>query len=192
MNSIETLILNFGYIAIFCFMITNGIVSLPSSNFIYIIAGFLVATGRLLFVPTVVMGTAGNVIGNIILYEIARRKGQGYITRWRMFPEAKMVKLHRAFERKGTVIIFVGKFLPGVKVFVPAVAGIANMGRGIYVFIISVTSFLWAAGLTYFGVMFGKNFEGGKFGIWSCVLVGFAIIAIYVFHRYVESVSLEQ
>jgi len=189
--SIENLILTFGYLAIFVFMVTNGIVSLPSSQFIYVTAGFLVPSGKLEFLPIVIIGTMGNMIGNAILYEVSRRKGLKHVTRWRGFSEERIMKLQRAFKRRGSIIIFIGKFLPGVKVFVPVVAGIACMNRTLYTIIIVVTSFLWALGLTYFGVYFGKNYGDGTFGWYSLGLIILAVAAIYAFHKYVKSISLD-
>ncbi len=189
---LEDSILTFGYFAIFIFMVTNGIISLPSSQFIYVTAGFFVPTGQLSFLLIVIIGTIGNTIGNVILYEISRRKGLEYVTRWRGFSEEKIIKLHCAFKRRGSVIIFIGKFLPGVKVFVPVVAGLACMNRTLYTVIIAVTSFLWASGLTYFGVYFGKNYSDGTFGWYSFALIILAIGAIYIFIKYVQSISLEE
>ena len=191
MSDLENLIQSFGYVAIFCLMIANGIVSLPSSQFVYVTAGFLVSSGKLEFFPIVIAGTIGNTIGNILLYEATRRKGLDYITRWRMFRKEKILGLECAFRRRGYIIIFIGKFLPGVKVVVPVAAGITKMNRLSYVTIIKVTSFLWAAGLTYFGVYFGRNSRDGTFGFYSIVFVLISIVAIYLFLRYVESLSLK-
>ena len=190
--TLENLILTFGYLAIFVFMVTNGIVSLPSSQFIYVTAGFLVPSGKLEFLLIVIIGTIGNSIGNAILYEVSRRKGLKHMIRWRGFSEERIIKLQRAFKHRGAIIIFIGKFLPGVKVFVPVVAGIACMNRMLYSVIIAVTSFLWALGLTYFGVYFGKNYSDGMFGWYSVALILLAIIAIYAFHKYVQGIFLEE
>jgi membrane protein DedA with SNARE-associated domain len=172
-------------------MVTNGIISLPSSQFIYVTAGFFVPSGQLSFLPIIIAGTIGNILGNIILYEISRKKGMKYVARWKGFSEVKITKLHRAFERKGIIIICLGKFLPGIKVFVPVVAGIASMHRTGYAVIIAITSFLWALGLTYFGFYFGENYEDGTFGLYSVILLAIAAVAIYVFYKYVKSLSVE-
>ena len=188
--NLEHWITTFGYAAIFVFMVTNGIVSLPSSQFVYVVAGFFVPSGQLDFFLIVIVGTIGNTIGNVILYEVSRSKGLKYVIRWRMFREEKIARLHLAFERRGVVIITIGKFLPGVKVIVPVVAGIARMHRVAYVVIITITSLLWAMGLTYVGVYFGRSYHGGAFGWTSAALIALAIIAIYVFHRYVKSITV--
>ncbi len=173
-------------------MVTNGIVSLPSSQFIYVTAGFFVPSGDLSFLPIVIAGTIGNMVGNIILYEVSCRKGLKHVILWKGFSEERITKLHRAFKRRGFMIIFIGKFLPGVKVFVPVVAGIACMNRMLYVVIIAITSFLWALGLTYFGVYFGRNYGDGTFGWYSLTLIILAVIAVYAFHKYVQSIALDE
>lgn len=190
--NIEHIILTFGYPAIVIFMITNGIISLPSSQFIYVTVGFLIPSGMFSFIPVVVLGTIGNTIGNVILYEFSARRGLAYVSRWKAFPEKRILKLHTAFKRRGPLIIFIGKFLPGIKVLIPVVAGIALMNRITYVILILVTSFLWALGLTYFGFYFGKNYSNGTFGWFSVVLTLFTIGAMYTFHRYVQKISIEE
>lgn len=192
MTDIETLIVSFGYSAIFLLMITNGVVSLPSSQFIYVTAGFFIPMGKLELLPVVFVGALGNTVGNIVLYEVSRRKGLMFITRWQMFRDEKIKKLQFAFKQRGSVIIFIGKFLPGVKVVVPVVAGIASMNRIWYATIIMLTSVLWALGLTYFGMYFGRNSGNGRFVWYSSALVLLAIVAIYIFHKYIQRISVEK
>jgi membrane protein DedA with SNARE-associated domain len=191
-TDIETLIVSFGYSAIFLLMITNGVVSLPSSQFIYVTAGFFIPMGKLELLPVVFVGALGNTVGNIVLYEVSRRKGLMFITRWQMFRDEKIKKLQFAFKQRGSVIIFIGKFLPGVKVVVPVVAGIASMNRIWYATIIMLTSVLWALGLTYFGMYFGRNSGNGRFVWYSSALVLLAIVAIYIFHKYIQRISVEK
>ncbi len=173
-------------------MVTNGIISLPSSQFIYVTAGFIVPSGQLSFLAIIIAGTIGNTLGNIILYEISRRKGLKYVSKWKGFSEEKITKLHIAFERKGMLIIILGKFLPGIKVFVPVVAGIASMNRVMYAIIIAITSFFWALALTYFGYYFGKNHSNGTFGWSTLIAMIIAAAAIYIFIKYVKKLSVEK
>ncbi len=192
--TIEQTILTFGYLAIVAFMITNGIISLPSSQFVYVTAGFFAPAAELSVLLIVIAGTIGNVIGNVILYEVSRRKGVAYLRRFKLFSklcsEERITKLRLAFDYRGPVIIFIGKFLPLIKVAVPVVAGVAEMNRLLYFVIIVVTSFLWALGLTYFGFYFGKNYHDGTFGWYSIALLALSGIAIYLFSRYFQSIKL--
>ena len=82
--SIETIISFAGYAGIFLLMITNGAVSFPSSQVLYIIAGYFVAQGDLALLPVVVAGTLGNTVGTIILYELTRKYGRTFIARMKI------------------------------------------------------------------------------------------------------------
>ena len=76
--SVENVIVTLGYIGIFGLMISNGVITLPSSQILYIITGYFIFTGELNFALASLMGALGNTIGNIILYELARKKGLEY------------------------------------------------------------------------------------------------------------------
>ncbi len=79
---IEDLIVNLGYFAVFACMFTNGVSGLPSSPFVYVTAGLLVVVGKIDWIPTILFGTLGNVLGNITLYEATRLKGLDWILRY--------------------------------------------------------------------------------------------------------------
>ncbi len=169
-------------------MMSNGIMGLPSSPLVYVTAGFFISSTNLSFLLISITGTIGNVLGNILLYEVSRKRGLSYVTRWKGFSQEKIIGLERAFQYRGPIIIFIGKFLPIIKVIVPIIAGIASMNRVLFIAIISLTSFLWALGLVWFGFCFGKNSNNGRIGWYSFLLTIFAIIAIYVFSRYIQRI----
>ena len=189
--NIESAILDFGYLAIFFLMSVNGVIGFPSSSLIYVLSGALVASGLLLFIPVTIAGTMGNILGNVILYELARTKGISYFTSWKIFSHENIQKLQKAFESKGCLIIFLGKLLSGVKIVIPIVAGVAQMKRTPYVIIISITSFMWATGLTGLGLYYGKKIQNDALSIWSATPLLLLIVAILLFLRYVKNVSLD-
>lgn len=189
--TVETMVLTFGYPAIFFLMVINGVTGLPSSSLMYIFAGFLVGSGTLSLTLVILTGAAGNIAGNIALYELSRRKGVAYIARWRMFSDESIARLRRAFELRGSVIIFVGKLLSGVKVVIPVVAGVAEMNRAIYIIIISTSSLLWATGLSCFGLYLGRSYENNTLHAGGFVPIVLIAAAIVVFCRYVQRISMK-
>ncbi|MCI0533046.1 hypothetical protein L0Y49_02380, partial [bacterium] len=74
-SNIENIIIASGYIGIFALMIANGLLSFPSSQALYIIAGYFVFTEDLSLALVSLFGALGNTVGNIALYEIVRAKG---------------------------------------------------------------------------------------------------------------------
>lgn len=187
-TTIEALILGGSYFAIFAMMITNGVASFPSSQILYIIAGYFVAQGNLTFALVALFGALGNAIGNIILYELARKHGRTFIARMQLFPERELAKVEHAFKKKGAWFIFIGKLLPAIKVFVPITAGLGKFSRGLFAPLMFIASFIWALGFISIGYFFGKSSD--LFGRYAIILVVVAAVVMLLFYRYINSPAI--
>ncbi len=183
--SIETIISSASYFGIFVLMIANGAISFPSSQILYIIAGYFIAEGSLALIPVAFAGAAGNTIGNIILYELVRKHGRTFVERMKLFPVRELAKVETAFRKKGAWFIFVGKLLPAIKVLIPIPAGLGKMHRGLFATIMFVASFIWSLGFISIGYFFGKS--SNMFGAYAFILVIIAAIVLYLFYRYINS-----
>ncbi len=183
--SIESIIASASYFGIFVLMIANGAVSFPSSQILYIIAGYFIAQGNLMLVPVALVGALGNTVGNIILYELVRKHGRTFVEKMKLFPMRELAKVERAFQKKGAWFVFVGKLLPAIKVFIPIPAGLGKMHRGLFASIMFAASFIWSLGFISIGYFFGKSSD--FFGQYAFILVIVAMIAVYLFYRYINS-----
>lgn len=183
--NIELLIQGGSYFAIFLLMIANGAVSFPSSQVLYIIAGYFIAKGDLVLLPVAIVGALGNTIGNIILYEVVRKHGRAFVARMKLFPLRELSKVEMAFKKKGAWFIFVGKLLPAIKVFIPIPAGLGKMHRGLFTFLMFVASFIWSFGFISIGYFFGKSSD--LFGKYAFILVAVAALVLFFFYRYINS-----
>lgn len=184
-TTIESLVTLLGYAGIFLMMITNGALSIPSSQILYIISGYFVAQGNFIFAVVVLVGALGNTIGNIILYELVRKHGRTFIERIKFFPTRELAKIEAAFKKKGAWFMFVGKLLPAIKVYVPIPAGLGKMHRGIFATLMFIASAIWAAGFLSIGYFFGKSAD--VFGRYALILVFVAFVVLFLFYRYINS-----
>ncbi len=180
---LHSLIASFSYVAIFLLMITNGSVNFPSSQFLYIICGYFISTGSLLFIPTIIAGTLGNTIGNIITFLLIKKYDRPLARKLLMVDESTFTKIHSAlhitFSRKGMWWIFLGKLTPSVKAFVPIVAGLANTKTKLTSFIFLIASLLWAIGITSIGYFFGEHITFKSFTIVSLLVGGTILYLVY-------------
>lgn len=186
--TIETIIAVAGYFGIFALMIANGAVSFPSSQVLYIIAGYFIAQGNLALVPVALVGALGNTVGNIILYELARTHGRTFISRMKIFPLRELAKVETAFRKKGAWFIFIGKLLPAIKVFVPIPAGLGKMSRPLFATLMFVASFIWSLAFIAIGYFFGKSSD--LFGRYAIILALIATVVILLFYRYINSTEV--
>jgi membrane protein DedA with SNARE-associated domain len=183
--TIETIIQSGSYLAIFLLMITNGAVSFPSSQVLYIIAGYFIARGDLALGLVALVGSFGNTIGNVILYELARKHGRTFIERMKIFPTRELAKVEKAFHKKGAWFIFIGKLLPAIKVFVPIPAGLGKMPRTLFASLMFVASFIWSLAFISIGFFFGKSSD--LFGRYAIILVLVAVVVVLLFYKYINS-----
>lgn len=181
----EAIITSFSYLGIFMLMISNGFIGFPSSQVLYIIAGYFVFTGGLNLPLVIIAGALGNTIGNIILYEVARRKGLHYLTKFQIFRENEIKKVEVVFQKKGAWFLAVGKLIPALKVFIPIPAGLGKMNRALYVPIILATSIIWSFPFLGIGYYFGKS--SNVFGKYAVVMAIIAFVVAALFYRFMNS-----
>ncbi|MBP9749171.1 MAG: VTT domain-containing protein [Candidatus Pacebacteria bacterium] len=193
--TIEGLILSVGYFAIFSCMFANGLSGLPSSPLVYLTAGIVILSGGLEWLPTIFLGTLGNVLGNIALYELVRQKGfawvvkQGWLSQKYM---ATIAQVRKAFELQGVKIVLIGKFVPMVKVVVPIVAGVAKMHRLMFVMAVSVTSAVWATVSVGYGYYFGRIVNSGD-TTWIAGVTLLSIpLVVWWFLRHIQTLQVDR
>lgn len=177
------LISNFSYVAIFVLMLLNGVINFPSSQFLYAICGYFIATSNLLFVPTVIAGALGNAIGNTIIFLLIKKYDKPLAIKLLMIDaktfSAIHTTLHATFTRRGLWYIFFGKLIPTVKAFIPIVAGLANTKTKITSLIFFASSVIWAMMITSIGYYFGQHVN-----FTSLTTVSLLIGSIVVFFAY--------
>ncbi len=192
MPDLHSLITTFSYLAIFILMLTNGAVNFPSSQFLYIICGYFISTGSLLFIPTVVAGALGNTFGNIITFLLVKKYDKPFARKLLMMDEKTFTKIHSAlhdtFTHRGMWWIFFGKLIPSVKAFIPIVAGLANTTIKLTSCIFLFASTIWAIGITSIGYFFGEHISLTSLGSVS-LLVGVVVI-FFVYKTFYKKLSV--
>ncbi len=121
---------SFGLAALFLILALQAAgVPGPPGKTALVIAALLAADGRLVLWQVLVVAALAVTAGGLIGYAVGRRGGRPLLERW--WPRGKLARLasaaERFFERHGAKSVFVARFLPGFKVAIAPVAGIARM-----------------------------------------------------------------
>lgn len=178
---LHTLITSGTYVAIFFLMLANGIINFPSSQILYLIVGYFVATGNLIFAFAVIAGALGNTVGNIITYTLVKKYERPLARKLLMIDEATFTTVHTAlhdtFSRRGIWWLFIAKLTPSVKAFVPIVAGLAHTPTVITSWIFAISSTIWATIIIYLGYAFGEHVSLSSF-LFVSLLVGVTILGV--------------
>jgi membrane protein DedA with SNARE-associated domain len=183
---IEEIIISFSYIGIFLLMVSNGLIGIfPSSQITFLIMGYLSYEGYLNLYLTIFIGGLGMSCGNMILYEISRRKGLDYISKFKLFPKKEIQKVQIAFKKKGIWFLVIGKLINPIRIFISIPAGIAKVPRLIFFSIVWLVSTIYVGIFATLGFYFGKSFE--MFGFYIPLILIIAFLVMYWFYKYSNS-----
>ncbi|GAA1315177.1 VTT domain-containing protein [Leucobacter albus] len=162
----ETLLSAGGWIALvlacaFVFLETGVLVLafLPGDSLLFTV-GLFSATG-IIDVPiwiTCVLLFIFAFAGDQLGFTLGRKLGPAIFNRpkSRFFNPENVQRTHEFFEKHGPKAIIIARFLPIIRGFVPAAAGVGNMTRKHFMVYNAIGALLWAVGVTLLGYFLGQ------------------------------------
>ncbi len=141
-----------GALGTFLLMLAEHVFLLIPSELIMPIAGFTAAQGRTSFVLVVLAGTLGSVLGTLGWYYVGLWLGLERIRdfaarhgRWLVLSSAEIDRAEDWFKRHGTMVVFLGRMIPGVPTFISMPAGVAHMPLAVFLGWTALGTALWMA-----------------------------------------------
>jgi membrane-associated protein len=132
--------------------------------------------------------TAAAFLGNVVGYEIGRAVGAPlYARSGRLLKPEHFDKAHIFFEKHGSKAIVLARFVPVVRTFITAVAGVSRMDRRKFFTYSFLGALLWATGVTLLGYFLGQiAFVGRHIEVMLILIVVLSLVPVgveYVRHR---------
>jgi membrane protein DedA with SNARE-associated domain len=128
------LIRDYGYAALFFLMLIEAFIPLFPTEIVIPLAGALASRGQMTLAGVIMAGSAGALTGATIWYVIARALGYkrfkhlvtryGWIT---TLSDHEVERLQAWFERRGGIMVFIARFVPGVRNLISIPAGLIAM-----------------------------------------------------------------
>ena len=143
---------------------------------------------RVNIVVACIVLTAAAFLGNVVGYEIGRAIGTPLYSRGgRLLKPEHFDKAHAFFEKHGNKAIVLARFVPIVRTFITAVAGVAGMDRRRFFTYSFIGAFLWATGVTLMGYFLGQiAFVGKHIEVMLILIVALSLVPVgveYLRHR---------
>jgi len=143
---------------------------------------------RVNIVLACILLTAAAFLGNVVGYEIGRAIGTPLYSRGgRLLKPEYFDKAHAFFEKHGNKAIVLARFVPIVRTFITAVAGVAGMDRRRFFTYSFIGAFLWATGVTLMGYFLGQfAFVGKHIEVMLILIVLLSLVPVlveYLRHR---------
>jgi membrane protein DedA with SNARE-associated domain len=179
----ETLLQDFGYLAVFVGTFLEG-------EAILIAAGFFASRNYLDPYAVFVVAFAGAYAGHIFWFWLGRAHGVRLLDR---FPRMKrhFGKGIRVFERYGAAAIIITQWIYGLRITCAVIIGMSRIGLVKFFVYQAVSCAFWAAVITAAGYYFGRAIERllgrvehiEKYGLLFIVVVA---VGFWLWHRHKE------
>jgi alkaline phosphatase len=155
-------LLGYGLIAL-AMLLENLIPPIPS-ELIMPLGGVLVDEGRLDFVPVVVAGLVGTVLGAWFWYGVGRLLRADRLATW-LGSGGRLLGLGAEslaasqvwFGRHGVAVVFWGRLLPAIRTLISVPAGMELMPQGPFLLWTTAGSLIWVLVLTLVGMQLGSR-----------------------------------
>ncbi|WP_284286645.1 DedA family protein [Alicyclobacillus fastidiosus] len=145
---VNHLLNQYGYFGVFCIFLTE-MIGLPfPAETTLTLCGVEWSRGVFAFIPLWIMAACGNVIGSTIAYGVGSYLGHPVISRYGRFIGITAKRFQRAegvFVKHQKGIVLFAKFVSGVRVLTPYLAGINRMKFIVFSFCNSISAFCWSA-----------------------------------------------
>jgi membrane-associated protein len=132
---------------------------LPGDSLLFV-AGLFVATGAIatpLWLVCVLV-TVCAFVGNVCGYWIGAKAGPALFSKpnSKLFKKEYVDKTHEFFDKYGARAIVMARFVPIVRTFITAMAGVGRMDAKKYFTYSAIGGVMWAAGVTILGYFLGE------------------------------------
>lgn len=190
-SNVKATVSSWGYPGIFGLMILEAS-SLPiPSEVVLPFSGYLVSLGRLDFVATLFVASVAAICGSLIDYQIGLR-GVEVLTKRRILGRAifsvdQLKYADKWFDRYGSVMVLLGRLIPGIRTLISFPAGAAKMPLTKFLVFTTAGCVLWNTILIYIGYYLGSNWtEVAGVSHYIIIAVVAGLLAAFVLYKIIR------
>jgi membrane protein DedA with SNARE-associated domain len=184
-NSLEPTLHHYGYLAVAAILLLENIGLPVPGETMLIAAALYAATGQLNIVVVAIIAVLASTIGSCIGYAIGVYGGRPLAERYGKYvfltPE-RLDKTHEFFNRRGALVVLLGRFVEGVRQAVGIIAGISEMTFPRFVMFTLIGSVLWVTTWSIVGEVAGDHITTISHYA-TYVAVGVAVVVVLLIVR---------
>ena len=151
-----------GYAGIFILMALESMVAPVPSELVMPFVGFLVADGKLNLWLAIIVSALASITGSSISYAIAYYGGKPFIHsfgRFVLLDKDELEWAEKWFQKRGSITIFVSRFIPVVRHLISIPAGLGRMDLRHFIIFTAVGATAWNAFLLWVGMELRERWE---------------------------------
>jgi membrane-associated protein len=161
---------------------------LPGDSLLFT-AGFLASQGFLSIVPLLIFSMIAAILGENVGYAFGYKVGPMLFNKAesRFWKPAHVTRAHEFFMHHGNKAIFLARFIPVIRTFVPIVAGVARMPFRSFMLYNIVGAVVWIVGLMLLGYTLGSQVPDAEKYVTPGILVIIIVSFIPIYHEWRKS-----
>ncbi|BCZ46307.1 hypothetical protein psyc5s11_23740 [Clostridium gelidum] len=181
MQSIIELVNNYGYIIIFSALVLELIAFPLPGELMMTYCGFLVYQSKMNWIISIIVATAGAILGITISYFIGTKLGEGFFKKYGSYvhfgPE-KLEKTSKWFKSYGNKLLILAYFIPGIRHITGYFSGITEISYKKFALNSYIGALIWTATFISLGKVLGPNWDNFHGYIKKYMIIGSLIIAL--------------
>jgi membrane protein DedA with SNARE-associated domain len=151
-----------------------------------LVAGSLVARGRLSISGIAIAVLVATLVADMTWFIVGRRYGARalqVVFRVSSSPEKRRGQVERLFARWGSAAFAVAKFIPGLPMASPALAGALGISIRVFLLYDLIAMTLWGSTFTSRGIVFHADIDKlmgalDRMGGWALLIAGAVVLAL--------------
>lgn len=173
-----------GYPAILLVVAGDGVFPLLPGETAIISGATFASSGDLNLLLVILAGTLGAILGDVTAYGIGRAGGER-IHRWarRVAGAERVATADRMVRERGSALVFVGRFLPGIRLAINLSAGAGGMTLKRFVTFDAMGALVWATQAALIGYIAGKAFAEKPWLGWLVALAVAGLVGGFIVLR---------
>ncbi len=191
MHNLSGLMEHFPYAGLFILLILGGIGFPFPEDTTLILCGFLISTHVVKPVSALLVIYSGLLIADLFLYFVGKKYGRMIVTHrrfHRIISPERLSRLEDKFNKKGILVVLLGRHLVGLRAQIFLVAGVMRMSALKFIMADAVSSIFTIAVMVGAGYLGGNSLQIIKKDISRvehvAILLIIILIAIYLSLRY--------
>lgn len=182
-KDVTATISSWGYLGVFILMVIEATSFPIPSEVVLPFAGYLVFTGQLAFIETIIVSTVGGVAGALVDYYIGL-KGVDFLAKHRLLGKIilssnQLEVAANWFNKYGTVMVFLGRLIPTFRTLISIPAGCVRMPLTKFIAYTSAGCLIWNTLLVYVGYYLGTSWRE-VLGVSRYVIIAVVVVIIVI------------
>jgi membrane protein DedA with SNARE-associated domain len=189
LNSVIGLINHYGYIILFSALVLELIAFPLPGELMMTYCGFLVYQSKMNWIISILVASAGVILGITISYFIGSRLGTRFFEKYGSYIHLgpnKMEKTSKWFKSSGNKLLILACFIPGVRHITGYFSGITEIPYKRFAINAYFGAFIWTATFISLGKVLGPNWDKfhsyiSKYLIIGSLIISLILITIYAY-----------